>query len=300
MWKPDIMIYHANCADGFGAAWAAWMRWGDAVEYVPCSYGQEPPEVLGKHVLIGDFSFKRDGIDKMMQGAKSVVILDHHATAEDELTAFRVFREKPERFTLATIDSMVADITRGGYAAPCYALFDMQRSGAVMTWEFCHPGAQVPMLLRLIEDRDLWRFTMPETKPFGVWLRCEPMNFDRWEIISQQLINGREADQIFTEAAAMQRFFEAKVAEIGRLSRRGLIAGHGVPLCNCPPMFASEVGHWLLDENQHADFVACYSDQGETRGYSLRSRDDRMDVSEIARKFGGGGHRNAAGFGVPL
>ena len=59
-WKPDIMIYHANCADGFGAAWAAWMRWGDEVEYFPCAYGQEPPDVSGKHVMIGAFSFKRD------------------------------------------------------------------------------------------------------------------------------------------------------------------------------------------------------------------------------------------------
>ena len=299
-WQPDMMIYHANCADGFGAAWAAWMRWGDAVEYVPCSYGQNPPDMTGKHVLIGDFSFKRDGIDTCMQGAKSLVILDHHKTAEDELTAFRIFKEKPERFTLKTISPLVADVTAGGYAAPCYALFDMQRSGAVMTWQFCHPGEDVPMLLRLIEDRDLWRFTMPETKPFGIWLRCEPFDFGQWELISQELNDCRDAHRIFTEAAAMQRFFDQKVVEIGRLARSGLIAGYEVPLCNCPPMFASEVGHWMLDENPSAPFVACYSDQGKSRGYSLRSRDDRMDVSEIARKFGGGGHRNAAGFGVPL
>ena len=98
----------------------------------------------------------------------------------------------------------------------------------------------------------------------------------------------------------MQRFFDQKVAEIGRLSRRGMIDGNEVPLCNCPPMFASEVGHWLLEENPFAPFAATYSDQGKSRGYSLRSRDDRLNVSEIARKFGGGGHRNAAGFGVPL
>lgn len=102
------------------------------------------------------------------------------------------------------------------------------------------------------------------------------------------------------EAGAMQRFFDQKVAEIGRLARRGLIDGHEVPLCNCPPMFASEVGHWLLEENPFASFVACYSDQGKSRGYSLRSQDGRLNVSEIARKFGGGGHRNAASFGVPL
>lgn len=300
-WKPDIMIYHANCADGFGAAWAAWMRWGDAVEYVPATYGSSPPEVLGKHVLIGDFSYKREVIERsILPGAASVVILDHHATAEEELTPFRVFREKPERFTLNTIASMVEDPRRGGYAPHCYALFDMNRSGAVMTWDFCFPGETAPLLLRLIEDRDLWRFIIPETKPFGVWLRCEPMDFERWELIAQELNDGHDCARIFTEAAAMQRFFDRKVEEIAALARTGLVAGQRVPLCNCPPMFASEVGHYLLSKNPDAPFVACYSDQGKARGWSLRSEDSRMNVAEIAKQFGGGGHRNAAGFGCPL
>jgi hypothetical protein len=30
--KPDICIYHGNCADGFGAAWAVRRRFGGAVE----------------------------------------------------------------------------------------------------------------------------------------------------------------------------------------------------------------------------------------------------------------------------
>jgi len=298
-WKPDIMIYHANCADGFGAAWTAWMRWGNDVQYVPASYGQSPPEVLGKRVLIGDFSYKRPDLDAMLQGAASVVILDHHKTAEADLRPFAVDVTGAGPLGSDMISAMLRDLAELSRPA-CIAAFDMARSGAVMTWEFCHPGAEVPLLLRLIEDRDLWRFAIPETKPFGAWLRCEPFDFERWREIGQQLSDGRGAHRIMVEAEAMQRFFDQKVAEIGRLARRGLIDGQEVPLCNCPPMFASEVGHWLLDENPFAPFVACYSDQGRSRGYSLRSRDDRRDVSEIAHKFGGGGHRNAAGFGVPL
>ena len=159
------------------------------------------------------------------------------------------------------------------------------------------------MLLRLIEDRDLWRFTLPETKPFGLWLRSESFDFERWELISQELADGRDCDVILTEANAMQRFFDAKVSEIAARSRYGEIGGHRVRVCNCPPMFASEVGHKLLEDWPDVPFVACYSDDQKARGYSLRSSDDfshRMDVSEVARKFGGGGHRNAAGFGVPL
>lgn len=297
-YKPDMMIYHANCADGFGAAWAAWLKWGDAVEYVPCSYGQRAPDVTGKRVLMGDFSFKRDVLGYMAATAASIVILDHHESAEAELQTWRVLTDKEN--SPVTIHHVQADNGLQVEPLKTIAHFDMSRSGARMVWDFCFPGEDAPMLIKLIEDRDLWRFSMEETKPFGVWLRCEPFDFERWELISQELNDGRAAARIFAEAEAMQRFFDQKVAEIARLAHTGLVDGHTVPLCNCPPMFASEVGHYLLDANPDAPFVACYSDQGKTRGWSLRSRDDRENVATIAAKFGGGGHRNAAGFGTPI
>ena len=156
-WQPDMMIYHANCADGFGAAWAAWLKWGDAVEYVPCSYGQQPPDVTGKRVLIGDFSFKRDVIERMGNAAASIVILDHHETAEAELSDWRRFKDKPRRFTIPVVEAMNADLRRNEYRPVC-ALFDMSRSGARMVWDFCFPGSDAPMLIKLIEDYELYRF----------------------------------------------------------------------------------------------------------------------------------------------
>jgi len=297
-YKPDLMLYHAHCADGFGAAWAAWMLWRDDVEYIPIAYGQTAPDVTGKHVLIGDFSFKRDVMREMARAAKSIIVLDHHKTAEADLADW-VINDVAGDFW-AGDDPMKAVREMDEYVGqPIAALFDMNRSGARMVWEFCHDG-DVPDLIKFIEDRDLWRFNYEETKPFGLWLKSEPFSFERWEVIAQELNDGRSAHDIMTEAKAMQRIFERNVSEIAALSRQGLLAGHIVPLCNCPPMFASEVGHKLLDDYPEAPFAACYSDQGKSRGYSLRSRDDRLDVSEIAAKFGGGGHRNAAGFGAPL
>ena len=291
-YQPDIVLYHANCADGFGAAWAAWMKWGSTPEYRAVSYGEKPPiNLAGKHVLIGDFSYKRDVIQELSACVKSLIILDHHQTAEADLSLYALSHD---------IRLDVNNAANAIDAVGTVAVFDMNRSGARMMWDFCFPGEEAPMLIKLIEDRDLWRFWFEETKPFGVWLRCEPFDFERWEMIAQELGDGKDCQRIMDESAAMQRFFDQKVAEIARLSRISLIDGHEVPVCNCPPMFASEVGHRLLDDHPAASFVACYSDQGKARGYSLRSRDGRMDVSAIAKKFGGGGHRNAAGFGVPL
>ena len=83
--RPDICIYHGNCADGFTAAWAVWRMFGDDVEFVPGVYGHEPPDVAGKHVLMVDFSFKRAVLETMATSAKSIVILDHHKTAAEDL-----------------------------------------------------------------------------------------------------------------------------------------------------------------------------------------------------------------------
>jgi nanoRNase/pAp phosphatase (c-di-AMP/oligoRNAs hydrolase) len=68
---------------------------------------------------------------------------------------------------------------------------------------------------------------------------------------------------------------------------------------NCPPHLTSDVGHELA--NQSGTFGLCWtlSKEGLTAQCSLRSNGD-YDVSAIAKAFGGGGHKNAAGFEVPL
>lgn len=297
-YKPDIVIYHDHCADGFGAAWACWMRWGGDCKYIPASYGSAPPDVTGKHVLIVDFSFKRDVLREMGRQAKSIIILDHHKTAEADLSDWAVDDVAGDFW--AGDDPMKAVCEIDDHVGqPIAALFDMDKSGAGLAWDFCHEN-EAPNLIQLIEDRDLWRFQFDETKPFSLWLRSEPFDFERWELIAQEMADSRDSNRIMTEARAMQRFFDAKVGEIAALSRSGIVGGYEVPICNCPPMFASEVGHYLLERNPDAPFVACYSDQGKARGWSLRSQDHRQDVSAVAAKFGGGGHRNAAGFGAPL
>lgn len=37
------VLYHAHCADGFGAAYAAWLKLGNDAQYVPVKYGDPPP-----------------------------------------------------------------------------------------------------------------------------------------------------------------------------------------------------------------------------------------------------------------
>jgi len=168
-----------------------------------------------------------------------------------------------------------------------------------MVWEFCYPHSPVPLLIELVEDRDLWRFLLPDTKPFALWLRSEPFGFGRWDEIALALNDPRGREAIMAEAKGMQRFYDQKVSEMVSFARYETIGGVSVPVVNCPASFSSEVGNALLTAHPEAEFSACYCDTRKGRQFSLRSNDERRDVSAIAKRYGGGGHRNAAGFEVP-
>lgn len=288
-WKPDIFIYHSPCDDGFGAAWAVHQRWGDAVEYVPATYGKPAPDVTGKRVLIGDFSYKRPVLDDMMAVAKSIVILDHHKTAQEDLSNI-----PPPCFGSDNLDVGIE------LRPALWAQFDMAKSGARLCWDFCHPGVPAPGLINYIEDRDLWRFDLPETKAFSLFLRSFPYDFEIWSGIDIRLRDTRDRQNLLGEAMAIERFYDQKIAEIVRTAQWKQINSISVPVANCTWAFASDVAHELLREWVDAPFAATYYDRGDgSRTYSLRSEDRRMDVSAIAKRYGGGGHRNAAGFEVP-
>lgn len=291
-WKPDVMIYHHPCADGFGAAWSAWMRWGDDVVYHPTNYGAAPPDVAGKHVLIGDFSYPRAVLDEMAHTAASIVVLDHHKTAEEDLAPFAVHACGAARLSAEEVPGMLRDLDELG-RPPIVASFDMERSGARMVWDFCFENIP-PLLIRLVEDRDLWRFRLHNSRAFSLWLRAVPLTFDGWREIARLLESG--SSTYWDEALAVERFYDHQVREIAGAARIDSLAGAYVPMVACPASMSSDVGHALLNLYPDAPFAACYQDKADGRYFSLRSTDERTDVSEIAAGFGGGGHRNAAGF----
>lgn len=293
MWKPDLCIYHGNCDDGFGAAWAIWKRWGNEVAYVPGVYGKPLPDATGKHVLFVDFSAKRPEIDAMAQVAKSIVIIDHHKTAEADLEPFKVTLCGTALFTPDDLDGMFRDMAELD-RPPVLAWFDMKQSGAVMAWKFAYPDAIIPLFFRYIQDRDLWRFFFGDrTKQFSAALRTYPMTFETWD----RLIT--RANDLADEGVGVLRAHNANIQKFIADCYMDTIDGHLVPVVNVPYHYASDVAHALLQKFPEAPFTACWFRRGDGMiQYSLRSEDSRLDVSEIARKFGGGGHRNAAGYQI--
>lgn len=298
MWKPDICLYHFPCDDGFASAWIVRRKWPDVV-MAPTNYGQMFPcvDYAGKNILIADFSYKPDAVSELLMsfGARSIVMLDHHKTAQADLKDFAV--------TCAQCRSVDVEMMLGDMASldrpAVLAHFDMERSGATLTWEFCFPDEPVPEFIRFIEDRDLWRFRLKNTRPFSLYLKSMPMTFEAWDECAREWQH--EPENVMAKAYAIERFYDQKIAEmLPTATLKTIGKWKDVPVAHAPYAFASDLGHELLKAHPAAPFAAVVVDAYGGRTYSLRSTDDRQDVSEVAKSFGGGGHRNAAGFRVPL
>lgn len=281
MIRPDVCIYHANCDDGFAAAYAVWKRFGDDVDFVACQYGQEPPDIMGADALIVDFSFKKDVLAAFAANQKRVIVLDHHKTAEAELADFVRLNCVGGPLTKERCDRLIEGVG---------VHFDMNKSGARLAWEYCFGNEDMPEWFAAIEDRDLWRFARPYTKEICIAIRSFPREFHVWDKFA--------ASQLQSEGKGIQRYVDMIVSNICDTAFEEEIAGHKVPVAACSYDFVSETAHQLLKRNPKAPFAACVVRSYEGVTYSLRSADDRMDVSEIAKSKGGGGHRNAAGFRI--
>jgi hypothetical protein len=297
-WKPDLCIYHGGCDDGFGAAWAIWRRWPDTMFHAG-HYRWPLPDAEGKNVLFVDFSAPRAELEVMARTAASIVILDHHKTAEEDLQPFTVHAGNGLAYDLSgmpeRLPGMLRDLMVDLDRPPIVAVFDMARSGARMAWQFAHAqhaADPVPLMLSLIEDRDLWRFDHGEqTRAFSAALRTYPQELKLWDRLSVDVSGMVEEGKVVLPA---QRIEVGKIVAQAYLHS---IAGHQVPVANAPPFYASEVGNELLAFYPEAPFAATWCRRADGRDqWSLRSEYDRLDVSEIAKRFGGGGHRNASGF----
>lgn len=265
--KP-LCIYHGNCADGFGAAWVFKTQADREFDFHAGVYQNEPPNVEGRDVYLVDFSYKRAVVEQIRERASRVVLIDHHKTAIEDLQPL--------------IDSKAIE-----------ALVDLNHSGAMLAWQWFHgPHMEAPALLKHIEDRDLWRFALAHTREIQANVFSYPYDFSVWD----DLMN-RPVEQLVAEGQAIERKHFKDIEELTKVvTREFTIGGHTVPVANLPYTLTSDAGHLLA---KGKPFAGCYWDTPDGRVFSLRSTEEGLDVSAIAKAYGGGGHRNASGFRVP-
>jgi len=285
--KP-LCIYHGKCADGFTAAWAVYTAWDrnlDHVEFYPGTYSEPPPDVTDRDVIMVDFSYKAPVIAEMAKSAKSILILDHHKTAQEDLAPY-------------IVSELTWEAWNDNECPKVSAAFDMERSGAGLTWDFFHRGEPRPALVNYVEDRDLWRFKLSNSRAVNAYIFSFDYTFDIWDQLGQDL-DFADAMVVAEQAGeAIERKHHKDVAElVGVCKRRMKIGGVEVWGANIPYTLTSDAGNFMA---QGEPFAACYWDTPNGRVFSLRSMQDGADVSVIAASYGGGGHKNASGFTVSL
>lgn len=263
--KSIVVLYHAKCDDGFGAAWSAWRKFGSRASYVPLEHQKSPPPGLkGKELYFLDFTYPIPITQKLIQENKGVTAVDHHISAK--------------KAVLSTHKH----------------LFDIKHSAAVLSWKYFHPGRPVPRLLKHIEDIDLWKFKLMHTREIIAYLETQPFDFKVWTNIADGLEDASTRKKYIEEGGLILVFQERLIEHIAERAELVSFAGRNVLAVNSP-VFNSQIGHILV--KRHPPLGLIWSATSGAIRVSLRSKGN-VDVSKIAKRFGGGGHKNAAGFSL--
>lgn len=266
-----LVIYHADCLDGLGSAWAAFCQFGQAARYVAARFGESFPLFeAGADIYILDFSYPPEVLLEAAKTAATVTLIDHHVTAMEQCRAFFHNHTCPNNLVL---------------------VFDMARSACVLSWRHFFPERAVPKILRHIEDRDLWRFKLSGTRAITSALYEQmPMSltaFGDQQLPQLLLVGGIQVEQLDKMVNRLAK--SAHRVELG--DAKGLAV-------NAPSFFSSDLGHILAKKS--GTFGMTYQYDGRKRQwlFALRSV-GAFNVGRIAQGFGGGGHLNAAGFMLP-
>ena len=161
---------------------------------------------------------------------------------------------------------------------------------AILAWEFFHPGKEAPKFIQYIQDRDLWKWELAYSKEFSAAFDMVPWLFHEYEKF--------EDDSVFDDAVKRGSYILAySKTVIKKICDKAVskkFDDYDVMVVNSSH-WMSEIGSALSKDCDIA--MIWYYDHAE-KNYkcSLRAHHDTIDVSEVAKKFGGGGHRKAAGF----
>ena len=264
-----LIFYHGSCPDGFGGAYAAWKKFGDSATYIPLHRGDdELPELAGADAYFIDFTYGKEEMDRIAAQVERLTVLDHHEGVRDVVESY------PNH------------------------IFDNDRSGATIAWEFFHSNVPTPKLLQFIEDDDLFRFSLPDTRSVLAYLGVNPFTFEFWDEVAQTLDDPVESEALISTMRAYGEYFEKLAALAADKANPVLFEGQEVMFATAHPYkpMKSLVGNMLA--KAHPPFALVVAAHPKGFGVSIRG-DGSVDVAKIAQKYGGNGHKSSAGFLIP-
>jgi len=267
--ERTIILYHANCPDGFGGAYSAWKKFGDSAEYRPMGYGDPAPtDLAGAHVYFIDFCYDQARMDAIKEVAGALTVLDHHEGVEEVSTSMPEF------------------------------VYDANRSGATIAWSYFHPDVPVPHLLQIVEDDDLFRFSIPDTKAVLSYIAVKPFSFEFWDALVEELNDPERAEKLLTKIRIYREYFDMLIEQSVERAKLVSFEGYEVYIGQTHPMkpMVSALGHALAAKKGPMGLVI----QVRSEGLAISMRGDgSLDLVPIAKKYGGNGHPYSCAFFVP-
>jgi oligoribonuclease NrnB/cAMP/cGMP phosphodiesterase (DHH superfamily) len=267
--KNTAVLYHGDCHDGFGGAFAVWKKFGDNAEYIPVKHATPPPAGLeGREIYIIDFSYAKDVLQDLNQKAKSLTVLDHHITAKEAVTAL------PNH------------------------VFDLDHSGCYLAWRYFHPDKPVPRLVLYLEQGDLWKFDLPHTLEVKTYIYSQNMDFKLYEHLLNEMENDQKFEEFVQKGKALIEYRTTLLKIMANNAYEVEFEGYRVLAVNTASEFRSDLGNLLAKMKPPFGIVWYYRKDGKI-SCSMRG-DGSIDLTQIAQKYGGGGHHSAASFTVPI
>jgi nanoRNase/pAp phosphatase (c-di-AMP/oligoRNAs hydrolase) len=283
-----VVLYHDNCLDGASAAAVAYYKLGETAQYIPVKYGEPVPTEAfeANEVYILDFCYSISQLQDIADSVDLLVILDHHAGSADWCRDIAQYESNNH----CTIISW----------------HDQEHSGAVIAWMyfFVTTDYPIPKWLLMVEDRDLWKFNYFSAKAFcaGLYAKLHTWPISEWVT---QLSDEAVVVDLEELGYSLLRIQEQEIA--AKLESKAyypiILAGIKGLAINADAKYSSELGHELADLS--GTFGAVWQYLGPAKGYqvSLRSLhlgdyDESVNVNALAKLYGGGGHKTAAGFRI--
>ena len=298
----DLVMFHANCTDGIFAAYAHWSSKGAPVDtiYYPVSYGPTWTETLEKlkdavpdlnerRVRILDFSFSPEDIVELADLSGWVTLLDHHKSA----------MEKYKELGRLSEDGNILEATLNGNV---YIYFDLTRSGAVIAYQYFNDKeSHVPVYYQWVQDRDLWRFTLSDTRDFGAGIRfiMGTTLFDKPEhfVILDEALS--DVAEVLSKGNVMESIRDIRIDKhisqsINLTTLRFGDCEFKAGFKNADYDIASDLANRFI-EQEGLDIVVIYSiTVKNTVACSVRSSKG-VDSTFFSLHHGGGGHPQANG-----
>ena len=267
--KDIVVIYHAHCQDGFGSAFAAYRKFGNTASYLPCSDRVTPPfGLINKELYILDFSFSKPVLLDLELKNKKLVVIDHHISEKEAVTSIKNH------------------------------VFDNEHSASFLSWQY-FTDTPATTLIKMLEIIDLAKDKEHHHADVITYILSKPFKFEDYEQLSKDLDNPKELAKIKELGKAQNNYLQVIISTLIENPDFVIFEGYTIPCINIfLPINEKSI---VLTElyNKYPPFAMSYRFDDGFIKVSLRGN-DAVNLMELARKYGGGGHKNSAGFVVPV